>query len=138
MSGTAIFESSEATADEPRVYFEPQESALCAVHALNNLVQSPLFTAVDLSTAASELQERERQLHAAGAGGVESAEYLTFLAADSAYVSDEGNFSIDCLTTCLAAIDCTLKPLSAATNPDSPPNCPRPPSASLLTSKRTG
>ena len=100
-----------ASLSEPRVYFEPQESALCAVHALNNLVQSPLFTPVDLSSAAADLYERERQLHAAA--GVESAEYLSFLAADSAYASDEGNFSFESLTACLSSINCSLSPLTA-------------------------
>ena len=95
MSGPLPAPSVGSDSSEPRVYFEPQESALCAVHALNNLVQSPLFTAVDLSSAAAELQERERQLHAAG--GVESAAYLAFLAADSAYASDDGNFSLECI-----------------------------------------
>lgn len=110
MSHSSPDSTDPASSGEPRVYFEPQESALCAVHALNNLVQSPLFTPVDLSSAAAELQERERQLHAAG--GVESADYLTFLAADNNYVSDEGNFSFECISQCLSAIDCSLTPLS--------------------------
>ena len=106
----AAVDLTAASDGEPRVYFEQQESALCAVHALNNLVQAPLFTPVDLSSAAAELQERERQLHAAG--GVDSADYLAFLAADSAYVSDEGNFSLECISLCLSGVEIAISPLT--------------------------
>ena len=34
------------------IYHEQQQGALCAQHALNNLLQSPLFTADDLAVMA--------------------------------------------------------------------------------------
>lgn len=34
------------------IYHEQQQGALCAQHALNNLLQNPVFTAVDLATIA--------------------------------------------------------------------------------------
>ena len=117
MSASSLAPPSSDDSDA-RVYFEPQESALCAVHALNNLVQSPLFTAVDLSSAAADLQEQSRQLHAAA--GLDSADYLTFLAADSEYVSDEGNFSLECITACLSGISCELTPLTRTPPQPSP------------------
>ena len=103
------------SAVDVRVYFEPQESALCAVHCLNGVAQSPLFTAVDLSSAAQDLREGERRLRAAS--GVDSASYLSYLASDvDDYVSDEGNFSVDVLARCLHSIDVSLDALPRTTD----------------------
>ena len=100
--------------DDVRVYWEAQESALCAVHCLNSLAQCPLFTAVDLSSAAQDLYQSERELRRVG--GEESSAYLSFLSQDSSYVSDEGNFSVDVLQRCLQAIDLSLQPLPRSAN----------------------
>jgi hypothetical protein len=113
MSGGAGSADVSGGAEDVRVYFETQEAALCAVHCLNGVAQSPLFTAVDLSSAAQDLQEGERRLRAAS--GVDSAAYLAFLAADAdLYVSDEGNFSVDVLARCLQGISVTLDALPSS------------------------
>lgn len=84
---------------------EKQESALCGTHALNNLLQGPYFSEVDMAGVAAALDDRERALmaegDAAGGGGVDSAAYLSFMAADSSNVDESGNFSIEVLSACL-------------------------------------
>jgi ataxin-3 len=46
-----------------KVYFEKQSNdRLCGVHCLNNLLQAPIFNAVDLSEIALGLDEIERNL----------------------------------------------------------------------------
>jgi ataxin-3 len=71
------------------IYHEQQESALCGQHCLNNLLQGPYFTAVDLANIAEELDEQERAL-----GNQESLR-------SSANVDDSGNFSIQVLRSAL-------------------------------------
>eukprot|EP01031_Cornospumella_fuschlensis_P036483 gene36483-44260_t len=71
------------------VYHEVQESALCGQHCLNNLLQGPFFTAVDLATIAQDLDEQERLL-----GNQDSLRA-------SANVDNSGNFSIQVLRTAL-------------------------------------
>jgi ataxin-3 len=44
------------------LYHEQQLSALCGVHALNNLLQGPTFGAGDLAAIAHQLDEAERAL----------------------------------------------------------------------------
>lgn len=66
------------------IYHERQESALCGQHCLNNLLQGPYFSAVELSEIALELDRKERQL----AGPMEYR---------SQNVDDSGNFSIQVL-----------------------------------------
>lgn len=52
------------------VYWEKQGSdRLCAVHALNSLVQGPLFSESDLATIASDLDRIEAELVNGGPGG---------------------------------------------------------------------
>jgi len=82
--------------------------ALCGVHCLNTLLQYPVFTEVDLANFASELDESERQVMAAG--GVESKDFLKFMAEDSINVGDDGNFSVQVLTKALQArnLECVL------------------------------
>jgi len=45
---------------EPNVYHERQTAALCGCHALNTLVQAPLFGPVLLAGIAAELDARVR------------------------------------------------------------------------------
>lgn len=71
------------------IYHEQQESALCGQHCLNNLLQGPYFTAVDLSEIAAELDAQEVAL-----GQQESLHA-------SANVDDSGNFSIQVLRSAL-------------------------------------
>jgi len=81
------------------IYWEKQESALCGTHCLNNLLQGPYFSAVDMAGVAAALDERERALMRES--GVDSAAFLAHMAADSSNVDDSGNYSIEVLSTCL-------------------------------------
>lgn len=78
-----------------RVYHEKQVMALCGVHALNALLQAPIFNEVDLSEIARSLDKRERDLMAQG--GLTTPEFLNFVAEDSQNVSNDGNFSVSVL-----------------------------------------
>lgn len=46
------------------LYHEKQDSALCAVHSLNNLLQGQFFSAIDLMNIARELDSKEKDLMA--------------------------------------------------------------------------
>ena len=50
---------------ELSIYHEQQLSALCGVHALNNLLQGPYCGAGDLAAIAHDLDAAERDLRAA-------------------------------------------------------------------------
>ena len=72
-----------------RIYFEPQESALCGQHCLNNLLQGHLFAASDLSDIALALDAQERAM------GMTSGSSI------SHNVDESGNFSIQVIRTAL-------------------------------------
>lgn len=55
-------------------------------------LQGPFFDEVQLATLAQGLDNREREVMAEA--GMETTEYLKFLAEDSANVANDGNFSI--------------------------------------------
>jgi ataxin-3 len=91
--------------NKPRfyIYHEQQESALCGQHCLNNLLQGPHFTAIELSDIAQSLDEEERRLQS----GVE----LTPDNFQSSNVDDSGNFSIQVLKNALFRYsECDLVP----------------------------
>ena len=92
----------------PLLYHEKQVSLLCGVHALNALLQGPYFSAHDLGTIAQEFDEKERQLMASA--GVESADFLRYMAEDSGNAAANGNFSIQVLTRALEAWDLRCVP----------------------------
>jgi ataxin-3 len=73
------------------IYHEQQESALCGQHCLNNLLQGPHFTAVDLGEIAAALDNEERRLQG-------QQDMMNF---QSSNVDDSGNFSIQVLKTAL-------------------------------------
>lgn len=75
------------------IYHEQQESALCGQHCLNNLLQGPHFTAVDLAEIANTLDDMERSL--------QSNDPKAFYSFQSNNVDDAGNFSIQVLKTAL-------------------------------------
>ncbi|GAQ79023.1 Ataxin-3 [Klebsormidium nitens] len=85
--------------ETPLLYHEKQESAICGVHALNTLLQGPYFTEVDLSQIALELDKNEREMMAES--GLESSDYLKFMAEESGNVAADGNFSIQVLSKAL-------------------------------------
>jgi len=72
------------------VFFEKQEGALCAQHALNALLQGAYFTAVDLASIARTLDNDEREV--LGQGGAENPEYLRAFQQDSYNMDDTGFF----------------------------------------------
>lgn len=85
--------------DNTLVYHEPQSSALCGRHALNNLLQGPYLDEFYLAEIARELDEKERELMLAE--GVDTPDALRYMAEDSANVDDSGNFSISVLREAL-------------------------------------
>jgi ataxin-3 len=52
--------------NETFIFHETQEGLLCGQHCLNNLLQQSLFTAVDLSDIAIQLDTQEREIYANG------------------------------------------------------------------------
>lgn len=101
MQATAGAASNAAAgSDSMCVYHEKQAAALCAQHTLNNLLQGPYFSAVDLSEIAQELDARERELMYAQ--GTETADAIRFAAQDSINVDESGNFSVAVLSTALS------------------------------------
>jgi len=91
------------------IYHEKQVSGLCAVHCLNNLLQGPYFTEIDLMHIAKELDEKERQVMMEM--GTETKDFLNFIADDSGNVADDGNYSIQVLSRALAVFSLQAIPL---------------------------
>ena len=78
------------------LYHEKQLSALCGVHALNNLLQGPFFGAGDLAQLALSLDDAERAL-------LDDAELAAAASAGSHRIDmNTGDFSIDVLSSALA------------------------------------
>ena len=81
------------------IYWESQESELCAIHCLNSLLQGPYFTEIDLSSIAQQFDEQERQLMLES--GINSKSYIDYIANDSENVANSGNFSIQVISDAL-------------------------------------
>lgn len=84
------------------VYHEKQIGSLCAVHALNNLLQAPLLNEVSLAEIAHKLDAQER-LALQGTG----------LEAESGNVRADGFFSVQVITQALEHIGLTSTPIGA-------------------------
>ncbi|CAG7729965.1 unnamed protein product [Allacma fusca] len=82
-----------------KVFFEKQDGALCGQHCLNNAVQCRMFTAVDLSTIAQQLDEQERLRMAER--GTDTQEYRDFLNKPSDNFDDTGYFGVQVLAQAL-------------------------------------
>jgi len=80
------------------IFFEKQEAALCAQHALNMLLQGSYFTAVDLAELARELDRRESGM-------------LNNAAATSQNMDDSGYFSVQVVQHALNVWNLELVPL---------------------------
>lgn len=88
--------------DDVWIYHERQESKLCGQHALNNLVQMPVFTVGMLTDIAHELDDAEMAKYAEDPdGGINSKDYLKRLQEGSGNVDEFGNFSIQVLQSAL-------------------------------------
>ncbi|KAM9294377.1 ataxin-3 [Gastrophryne carolinensis] len=81
------------------IFHEKQEGSLCAQHCLNNLLQGEYFSPVELSSIAMQLDEQERMRMAEG--GVQTAEYRTFMQQPSGNMDDSGFFSIQVISDAL-------------------------------------
>jgi len=81
------------------LYHERQEAALCGQHCLNNLLQGPFFTTGDLADIAAALDHQERRLMME-AGMTDEAR--AFMSQGSSNVDEQGNFSIQVLSTALS------------------------------------
>ena len=90
------------------VYHEKQISLLCGQHCLNNLLQSPFFTAGDLADIAQILDSRERQYMLEA--GNDTIEAIKYLAEESQNVDVSGNFSIEVLKMALGNFNIELVP----------------------------
>ncbi|CAF3793580.1 unnamed protein product [Rotaria sp. Silwood1] len=77
------------------IYHEHQEGALCAQHALNNLLQTPLFSADNLADIARELDKEENSV-------------LTHTLYESENMDDTGFFNIQVLQLALKMFDLEL------------------------------
>jgi Ataxin-3 len=78
------------------IYHERQEGHLCGQHALNNLVQAPIFSVELLSNIASRLDDLESNILKA-----DSATVNYSLINRSHHIDDSGNFSIEVLKAAL-------------------------------------
>lgn len=80
------------------IYHERQQSAMCGLHALNNLVQSSCFSAPELNQIADHLDTVELDLLAVNEdGGVHSEEYQQRVQQGSENASMWGDYSIEVL-----------------------------------------
>eukprot|EP00742_Colponemidia_sp_Colp-10_P003152 GILJ01003359.1.p1 GENE.GILJ01003359.1~~GILJ01003359.1.p1 ORF type:complete len:393 (+),score=71.28 GILJ01003359.1:42-1181(+) len=92
------------------LYWEKQISSLCGVHCLNTLLQGPYFTEIDLAQVAQSFDEKEKQLMMES--GMESNDFLKYMAEESGNVADDGNYSIQVLSEALKNIaDVTMFPI---------------------------
>ncbi|KAL0213350.1 hypothetical protein RCL1_006976 [Eukaryota sp. TZLM3-RCL] len=82
------------------VYFEKQKAALCAVHTLNNLLQSQFFSEIDLAELASVITQKEHSL------------YLT-TPSENHHVSLSGDFSTDVVQLALQNLDLSMVHLNS-------------------------
>jgi ataxin-3 len=93
------------------LYFEKQAAALCAVHALNTLLQGPYFSEIDLAHLAHDLDALERALMAES--GVDGADFLRYAAEESGNVAASGMFSIQVLDKALEVWNLSALPLTS-------------------------
>lgn len=93
--------------DQKYLYFEKQQSALCAVHAINTLLGGPYYTEFDLAQIALELDSLERSLlYAAGPDHSSSL-------SPSYNVDESGNFSIAVIEKALANFSLIMTPVAS-------------------------
>lgn len=91
----------------PTINFQ-QDGSLCAQHCLNSLLQGAYFTAVDLGSLASRLDEEEREQMAEG--GIDTEDYRTFLQQPSSNMDDSGYFSVQVISSALQVWGLELVP----------------------------
>ncbi|KAG7671896.1 hypothetical protein Ndes2526B_g07181 [Nannochloris sp. 'desiccata'] len=103
--------SGSEAAPEYFLYHEPQAAALCGVHALNTLLQGPYIDEFQCAEIAQQLDAEESALYAES--GMDSADYLKFVAEGSFNLDNSGMFSIQVLSKALEMWGLTLASLSS-------------------------
>eukprot|EP00741_Cyanophora_paradoxa_P001938 tig00000523_g1877.t1 len=93
------------------LFHERQDAGLCGQHCLNNLVQQPMWTEVDLLHIATELDRKEREVMAEAG---HTAELEKFLREDSGNIAADGNFSVQVLMEALKTLKLSLVPLQGS------------------------
>ncbi|KAJ1563237.1 Ataxin-3 [Cladochytrium tenue] len=88
----------------PYVFHEVQQGQLCAQHALNNLLQGPYFTAVDLSDIARGVDEEELAV-------LNDEARARAQPSTSANYDDSGFFSVEVVMRALAVWNLTMTPI---------------------------
>ena len=81
------------------LYHERQVAALCGCHCLNNLLQGPYFSEVELGEIAQDLDRHEQRLMLEA--GADTPEARAFMREESSNVGLDGNFSIQVLSSAL-------------------------------------
>jgi len=77
-------------------------AGLCAVHALNSLLQGPYYTEIDLMQIAQEFDKKEKAVMAEMG---ETNDFIKFVAEDSGNVADDGNYSVQVVVEALKVWD---------------------------------
>jgi len=92
------------------IYHEKQDSALCAVHTLNNLLQGQYYSAVDLMNIAQELDAKEKVLMQEL--GNDTNEFRKYMSEESGNVGVDGNFSVEVIKKALIVFNLISTPLN--------------------------
>ncbi|KAI9204415.1 Josephin-domain-containing protein [Polychytrium aggregatum] len=93
------------------IFHEKQEGALCAQHALNSLLQEPIFNAVDLAEVAVKVDELEH--NAVRHSGGNHQDIARYLHQRSSNYDDTGYFSIQVIMKALEPWSLTLVSVAA-------------------------
>lgn len=88
------------------IYHEKQEASLCARHCLNNLLQGPKFTEIDLMQIAEQISKEEEDLIRRSAVSDTRDEDLSawLRTEQNSHVDDSGNFSLPVLERALNSL----------------------------------
>lgn len=96
----------------PNIYHETQIGQMCAVHAVNTLLQDKVFTPNDLASIGSHLDELEKSL-IKPSGGETSTDKQSDQS-DQSNLDSNGNFSIQVITVALALRGLELLPFHSS------------------------
>jgi ataxin-3 len=92
------------------LYHEKQDSALCAVHSLNNLLQGQYYSAVELMNIAQELDAKEQILMQEL--GNDTQDFRKYMSEESGNVAVDGNFSVEVIKKALHVFNLVSTPLN--------------------------
>jgi ataxin-3 len=92
------------------LYHEKQDSALCAVHSLNNLLQGHYYSAVELMNIAQELDAKEQVLMQEL--GNDTQDFRKYMSEESGNVAVDGNFSVEVIKKALIVFNLVSTPLN--------------------------